>query len=392
MTTPPESKIPPSPRPGQLRLALVGNKRSGKDTVAEMLGRLVPGLAPEAVPIAGPLKAAATLFFPGLEERQLHGANEFTERADEANLGGATPRDLLVELGRYLAVDLPKSLRMSGSRAVLMDACLAQCRSLYPYPVVVTDVRRREEMEALRAAGFTLIGVRRPSTEAAALASGSRTEVQVPSLLAQADYLLLNDGTLQDLERKVGCLWRRLQPLLPSSPCGACSPHPPPPWGGRGRQTKTGLSPPPRIGERMQLVVICAEARLVPYAPILSAALDAGRFPNLYPGVDRGMMEPMPPCKTIRVLCQEEDRCFPGAPHVRAVPGPAVALRDRVRALAPAPVLLLQEGGPHWQEWLVVELLLDRVLVVNMSYFEPFLGLAPPPPRVTLAPVNFNNT
>ncbi|MGV2386745.1 MAG UNVERIFIED_CONTAM: hypothetical protein LOD86_15970, partial [Thermobifida fusca] len=70
-----------------------------------------------------------------------------------------------------------------------------------PGPVVVTDVRYRNEALALRNRGFTLVWVQRPGVGPA---NGHPSETDIPVELA--DAVLLNDGNLSELHARVDAL------------------------------------------------------------------------------------------------------------------------------------------------------------------------------------------
>ena len=76
-----------------------------------------------------------------------------------------------------------------------------------PQRLVVPDVRFRNEIEFVRALGGRYVRVDRPGVEPAALDTHA-SESELDGV--EPDYVIRNDGTLKDLERRVGAMAREL--------------------------------------------------------------------------------------------------------------------------------------------------------------------------------------
>lgn len=167
-------------------IGLSGRAKSGKDTVAVMLGR--HGYHRRA--FADPLKAAAQAIF-GLNEVQVM-SQEAKERVDE--FWGLSPRQIMQRLGT-------ECLR-SGFRDDVW------VRSLYRYILdnpqfrawVVSDVRFPNEAEAIKSWGGRVWRVERPGIEAV---SEHVSETAMDDY-DRFDHVIVNDGGLDDLEASVG--------------------------------------------------------------------------------------------------------------------------------------------------------------------------------------------
>jgi len=76
-----------------------------------------------------------------------------------------------------------------------------------PQRLVVPDVRFRNEIEFVRALGGRYVRVDRPGVESVALDTHA-SESELDGV--EPDYVIRNDGTLKDLERRVGAMAREL--------------------------------------------------------------------------------------------------------------------------------------------------------------------------------------
>lgn len=75
--------------------------------------------------------------------------------------------------------------------------------------VVISDARFKNELAGIKAAGGKVIRVKRPGVEAPAWQHASETEqMEIPD--SEFDYIVVNDGTLEDLAGKVDALARNL--------------------------------------------------------------------------------------------------------------------------------------------------------------------------------------
>lgn len=180
------------------RLALIGRARAGKDSVA---ARLVSAHGYTRVAFADPLKDAALALDP-LVYACTHDGYEVThERLSEVVEwhGWEQAKDQFPEVRRTLQA-LGQSIRDLDSRFWLRMAL--QRIADTDGPVIVTDCRYRNEADALRLLGFTLVRVHRPGLPASKGEHVSETELDgYPTSLA-----LVNGGSLADLRAKADAL------------------------------------------------------------------------------------------------------------------------------------------------------------------------------------------
>lgn len=173
------------------KIGLIGYAGSGKDTVADHLVRRGYTRVAFADAVRSVLLSVNPLVSrEGLRLRDVvetHGWDRAKREIPEV---------------RVLLQGLGAGVRDTLGESVWLDHALHQLDALHG-PVVVTDVRYRNEGLALRSRGFTLVWVQRPGVGPA---NGHPSETDIPTELA--DTTLLNDGSLQELYEAVDALVR----------------------------------------------------------------------------------------------------------------------------------------------------------------------------------------
>lgn len=164
-------------------VGLCGYAGSGKSTVAK---HLVGNHCWEHRPFAGPLKKM--LMALGLTDEHIHGK---LKEVPCDMLGGKTPRWAMQSLGTEWGRNLihPDLWTMAWQAALPNGACPG---------VVVDDVRFANERLLILRLGGMLIEVCRPGVEQA---SSHVSEVGIAG-----DHVLLNNGSIADLQRRVDWL------------------------------------------------------------------------------------------------------------------------------------------------------------------------------------------
>lgn len=173
------------------KIGLIGYAGSGKDTVADHLVR--HGFA--RVAFASPVRDVLLSINPlvtrdGLRLRDVVEAHGW----DTAKRQFPEVRELLQGLGA--------GVRDSLGESVWVEHALRRLDAL-PGPVVVTDVRYRNEALALRSRNFLLAWVQRPGVGPA---NAHPSETDIPTELA--DVVLTNDGSIPELHAAVDALLR----------------------------------------------------------------------------------------------------------------------------------------------------------------------------------------
>ena len=174
-----------------LVVALVGPAGAGKDSIADVLTKQFDF---ERLAFADPLKKACQEVFQ-LSDAQLHDREE-KERTDP--FWHRSPRELFQEIGTLLKT-IDEDIWVS-SLLRQADALVANKKD-----VVVTDCRYANEAQALRDK-YTAIIVRvgRADNTAGTVHCEHTSETEQHSI--NADFTVCNDGTLEDLKRKVSAL------------------------------------------------------------------------------------------------------------------------------------------------------------------------------------------
>lgn len=184
-----------------LLVGLIGRKRSGKDSFARVL---VEEHGYARIAFADPLREAALALDPLVGRPALPGALapghdvRLSEVIDA--LGWEAAKDIAPEVRRILQRLGSEAIRSLDPtfwiRAAMREVEFSQSAGT---PVVITDVRYRNEADEIRARGGVLLRIARPTD--------SLTDLAAPEHVSETDLddypddsLVLNDGTLEDLQ------------------------------------------------------------------------------------------------------------------------------------------------------------------------------------------------
>jgi hypothetical protein len=170
-------------------IGLCGAARSGKSTVAGILKRV--GYAEYA--IADPLKRACQAMF-GFTDDQIHGDSK--DKVDD--YWKVSPRYVLQRFGTEIVrVAFPRAmpdLQMPEHNIHLSLA--AKYLGSATQPVVISDVRFRDEVEFVKERGGILVHLSRHI-------GASPTHESEADMSAYCDYRIINDGTIDQLADKI---------------------------------------------------------------------------------------------------------------------------------------------------------------------------------------------
>ena len=210
-------------------VGLLGNARVGKDTFAE---HLVKQYGYVRIGLADPLKRFCKEVFDFSDE-QLYGNErdlpdtrylriKIHPPVDEvvADVNYLTPRYALqtlgTEWGRNCYNDIWIETGIRTAKRLLEGGCtyapsgglVCSLDKGYPPPngVVFADLRFKNEFEAVRLAGGVLVRIYRPEQDGTNLAGvklhpSEEEQRSIPD--AAFDYIINNDGTLEDYTRKI---------------------------------------------------------------------------------------------------------------------------------------------------------------------------------------------
>ena len=197
-------------------ICLYGPKRSGKDTVADVLVREF-GYTPLA--FATPVRDATAAAY-GLDRDWFRevSSNQDTKEVPLEVLGGLTPRAALVGAGMYF--------RDHVNRNHWADVAVRRIKALVAEGkrVVVTDCRFMNEARAVQDIGGVVVGVCRPETWTGRTDDQDRAEAAVyDGWYRVVDVALVNNGTLPDLNDVVRralhpAHYGHLRPVVPGAP------------------------------------------------------------------------------------------------------------------------------------------------------------------------------
>ena len=183
-------------------IALAGVAGCGKDTVASFL----PG---PKVRFADPIKQFCAQVF-GWSEEQLYGPSALREVPDP-KWDGLTPRKALQTLGTEWGRAMHPDIWARAGVAMAVEVAEGRGFGDSPPPcVAIPDTRFKNEATAVQAAGGEVWLIVRPGVGGGTHAS--ELEVQSGAFAALVDRVIVNDGTLIDLQVKVLQAYARERP------------------------------------------------------------------------------------------------------------------------------------------------------------------------------------
>ncbi|WP_432157772.1 hypothetical protein [Streptomyces sp. bgisy153] len=192
-----------------MNVGIIGRARSGKDTAGRYF---VDGHGYRRVALADPLKEAALRLDP-----YVHAYTSFCDEYDHETSEVRLSKVVKTE-GWERAKDYPEVRRIlqefgASIRAIDEDfwlrAALKRTQEINDYgvPVVITDVRYRNEAASLVRAGFHLIHIDRPGVP--------QLDHESERSLGPEDarYLVRNDEDLPELYAQLGRVWDEIYAL-----------------------------------------------------------------------------------------------------------------------------------------------------------------------------------
>lgn len=190
-----------------MNVGIIGRARVGKDTAGEWF---VNERGYRRVAFADPLKEAALRLDPIVESRAYaYGEEPVITRLREVVGAGRweEAKDYFPEVRRILQ-ELGSAMRAIDEDFWLRQALKkTQEANDAGVPVVITDVRYRNEAESLVRAGFQLLHVDRPGVP--------QMDHESERTLGPEDarYLVRNDGSTADLFARLYVIWEEIHAL-----------------------------------------------------------------------------------------------------------------------------------------------------------------------------------
>jgi len=179
--------------PDNLIIGVVGQKRNGKDTFANVLVDKF-GFTKES--FAKPIKDACKSIF-GFTEEQVNG--DLKEVLDD--YWGVTPRHIMQIFGTELfQIDLPKHITQSTSKIDKTIWVNSLKKRITEGRYVIADVRFIHEVEAIREAGGVIVKVVRPDM---VTNNQDLHPSEMELLKIDADYVIFNDTAIEEFRLRV---------------------------------------------------------------------------------------------------------------------------------------------------------------------------------------------
>jgi hypothetical protein len=205
-------------------LAISGQKGSGKDTASDMfVDKSWPNPNCDNVIVkiafADIIKRQAQEVF-GFTFDQLWGPSELRSIPDKKT--GIIPRDVLKEFGdagRKIYLDVWANYTLDVAKKIIKgyeyrpdqgcflndyDTVSGSCKII----VIISDLRMKNELNAVKKAGGKTIRIKRGKINKTDQHISESEQLEIPD--SDFDYIICNDGTLEDLEIAVNNCYKTL--------------------------------------------------------------------------------------------------------------------------------------------------------------------------------------
>jgi hypothetical protein len=185
------------------KIAISGKANSGKDTIAKLfldayliLNNKLPNF--EFVSFADPIKEMAKLMFPRTKKKILYGPSENRNKIIPGAFKDGQPltyRRLLQDLGTEIGRAYKEDIWLD-----VLDYKLEKAPKQRDF-FITQDVRFINEIRFLKDRNYTLIRVKRNSTQTV---SNHASETEQDSISDnEFNFIIDNNGTIEDLKEKV---------------------------------------------------------------------------------------------------------------------------------------------------------------------------------------------
>ena len=179
-------------------IALCGKRRVGKDVVA---AHLVSAYGMQHMKIAHKLKEACSIMF-GFSKEQLE--NDEKDAIDTR--WGVTPRQVMQFVGTELMQHKIQELIPDVGRLLWVKSL---CAELDKKSVVISDVRFVHEVQELKRHGAYIIKIHSDRMQCQETVDHHISETE--SELVQADFVVKNNGTIDDLHCEIDRIMASIQ-------------------------------------------------------------------------------------------------------------------------------------------------------------------------------------
>ena len=189
------------------KIAISGKANSGKSTTAKLFENTIPGKS-KIIALADPMKQIVKTIFPEARDECLYGPSELrSEIIDKKyiNMYGSplTHRQALLAIGafgRSYNNDIWLNMLVSDANS---------SKSINTY--IVSDARFSNEFSYLKQSGFTMIRlIRKNSTHINDVSETEQDSIDN----SEFDYVIYNDGTIDNLQQEVKNISHKLMGLM----------------------------------------------------------------------------------------------------------------------------------------------------------------------------------
>lgn len=188
------------------KIAISGKANSGKNTVANLLGSNLSEYY-KILAFADPIKEMVLNMFPEADSNCLYGPSQLrSNQIPNAFKNGSSPltyRQCLIDLG-----ELGRSYNQNIWVNKLNDKIYKNSFISEGFQtVIVSDLRQLNEFNYLKDKGFFIIRLNRDLS----LKLDHKTETNLDDMESSFDYLLNNNGTLDDLRKEIQVIIEKIK-------------------------------------------------------------------------------------------------------------------------------------------------------------------------------------
>lgn len=193
------------------KIAICGKAKSGKNTVAKMIKKSLSkheSISCSYIAFADPVKEIARIMFPNIPEKHLTGSSEYRNSVIPGAFKDKLPltiRQLLIDIGTGLGREYKSDIWLD-----VFDNNLLKLESKRHNMIILTDCRFINEHRHVKDKGFFNLKILRDHSSN--INHVSETEQDgIPD--SEFDYIINNNGSLEDLKKEVEVVVNKLRQL-----------------------------------------------------------------------------------------------------------------------------------------------------------------------------------
>ena len=179
-------------------IGVLGLKRSGKDTTADYI---VKNYQFQKLTFAEPLKEACRILF-NFDEEQLYGST----KEDIDSRWGVSPRTVYQYIGTEIFRNNIQNIMPDIKNNFWVKLTIDNYNKNKNKNTIISDVRFKNEIDAIRGEGGIIIKIIRPENT-----NKDEHESEKNIMNLKGNYEIINDGTLEDLYRKIDIVLQNIQ-------------------------------------------------------------------------------------------------------------------------------------------------------------------------------------